>query len=228
MTSFGCVPLASVCPWARCVDAITSPSSSARQTPTAHASWPIATCRNPGSSPARKRSSTFSSNRRMSSISRKNSRSRSFETAPFFSTFATGLQCTLGRMSLAADWDELQQSLPERWGTAHLRLTVADEGQSERVAALLGPTNPGRRANVIRFYAARRGEGHSPEIIRRLLERIDAEGIRGELEMVGTDEAAAAEQIVRPKLVAAWDTAVAGLPADWSDLYVEVELESSD
>ena len=33
MTSFGCVPLASVCPCARCVEAITSPSSSARQTP---------------------------------------------------------------------------------------------------------------------------------------------------------------------------------------------------
>src|SRR6476660_5557564 len=185
MTSFGCVPFANVCPCARCVDAITSPSSSARQTPTAHASWPIATCRKPGSSPARKRSSTFSSNRRMSSISRKNSRSCSSETAPFFSTFATGLQCTLGRMSLAADWDELQQSLHEGWGVAQLRLTLADDGDSERAAALLGPANPGRRGKVIRFYAARRGEGRSPEIVRRLLEGIDADGIRGELELVG-------------------------------------------
>ena len=33
MTSFGCVPFASVCPCARCVEAKTSPSSIARQTP---------------------------------------------------------------------------------------------------------------------------------------------------------------------------------------------------
>ena len=44
------------------------------------ASWPIATCRNPGSSPARKRSSTLSSNRRMSSISRKKPRRASRDT----------------------------------------------------------------------------------------------------------------------------------------------------
>src|SRR5512133_1283045 len=189
MTSFGCVPLASVWPCARCVEAITSPSSSARQTPTAHASWPIATWRKPGSSPARNRSSTFSSKRRMSSISRKNSRSSSSEIDPLFSTFATGLQCTLGPMSLVADWEELQRSLPEDWGTARLRLTVADEDDCERAAALLGPANPGRRGKVIRVFAARRGAGPSPETLRSLLARLDAERIQGELELVGSDEA---------------------------------------
>jgi len=131
-------------------------------------------------------------------------------------------------MSLAADWDELQQSLPEGWGTANLRLTVSDEARCERAAALLGPANPGRRGNVIRFYAAQRGAGHSPDIIYRLLARLDTDGIRGELELVGSDQAAAAPEVVRPKLVVAWDEAVAGLPPDWTDLYVEVELESSD
>ena len=131
-------------------------------------------------------------------------------------------------MSLAADWDELQQSLPEGWGTANLRLTVPDEGRCERAAALLGPANPGRRGNAIRFYAAQRGAGQSPDIIHRLLARLDADGIRGELELVGSDEAAAAPDVARPKLVVAWDEAVAGLPPDWTDLYVEVELESSD
>ena len=131
-------------------------------------------------------------------------------------------------MSLAADWEELQQSLPEGWGTANLRLTVPEESRSERAAALLGPANPGRRGNVIRFYAAQRGAGHSPDIIRRLLARLDADGIRGELELVGSDLAPAAPDVVQPKLVVAWDEAVAGLPPDWTDLYVEVELESSD
>src|SRR5690242_2976034 len=89
MTAFGCVPRASVCPWARWVEAKTSPSSIAWQTPTATASWPIATCRKPGSSPARKRSSTFSSKRLIRSISRRNSRSRSSERPRLVSTFAT-------------------------------------------------------------------------------------------------------------------------------------------
>src|SRR5947207_4545049 len=91
MIAFGCVPRASVCPWARCVEAKTSPSSSAWQTPTATPSWPIATCRNPGSSPARKRSSTFSSNRLIRSISRRKVRSRCSLSVPFRSTLATGL-----------------------------------------------------------------------------------------------------------------------------------------
>ena len=131
-------------------------------------------------------------------------------------------------MSLAADWDELQRGLPESWGTANLRLTVPDAGVGERAAALLGPANPGKRGNVIRFYSARRGAGHSPDIIRRLLERLDKDGIRGELEIVGSQEAEVALQVDHPKLVTAWDEAISGLPPDWSDLYVELELVSSD
>jgi len=131
-------------------------------------------------------------------------------------------------MSLAADWDQLQSGLPESWGTARLRLTITDEADCDRAAALLGPANPGRRGKVIRFYAARRGAGHSPEIIRRLLERIDARGIRGELELLGVDDAEPSPEISRSTLVATWDAAIAGLPPDWSDLYVELELVSSD
>jgi hypothetical protein len=131
-------------------------------------------------------------------------------------------------MSLVADWEELQRSLPEDWGTARLRLTVADEDDCERAAALLGPANPGRRGKVIRVFAARRGAGPSPETLRSLLARLDAEGIQGELELVGADEAEAKQVISRTTLVATWDAAVAGLPPDWSDLYAELELVSSD
>jgi hypothetical protein len=131
-------------------------------------------------------------------------------------------------MSLAADWVELQQGLPEDWGTARLRLTVPDEGTCERAAALLGPANPGRRGNIIRFYGTRRGAGPSPDIVHRLLARLDVEGIRGELEVVGVDEAAEAQAISRSTLVETWDAAVTALPPDWSDLYAEVELVSSD
>ena len=94
MTALTCVPLAIVCPWARWVDAITSSGSSAAITPEATASWPMQTCRKPGSSPARKRSSTFSSKRRISSISRKSSRSRSSESTSGAATVRGGLFST--------------------------------------------------------------------------------------------------------------------------------------
>src|SRR5918992_1292802 len=132
MTSLGWVPFASVCPCARCVEAITSPSSSARQTPTATASWPMATWRKPGSSPARKRSSTFSSNRRMSSISRKKSRRSSGESVPFFSTLAIPVQSMLGPVRLADQFRELESRLPGDWADVRVALVVDDSSQVER------------------------------------------------------------------------------------------------
>jgi hypothetical protein len=131
-------------------------------------------------------------------------------------------------MSLAGDWEELERGLPEGWGTTRLRLTIPDEGDCDRASALLGPANPGRRGKVIRFFAARRGAGPSPDAIQSLLARLDAEGIHGELELVGVDEAEAEPEISRSTLVQTWDVAISGLPPDWSDLYVELELVSSD
>jgi hypothetical protein len=131
-------------------------------------------------------------------------------------------------MSLAGDWQELERDLPEGWSTARLRLTIPDEGDCDQAAALLGPANPGRRGKVIRFFAARRGAGASPEAIRSLLRRLDQRGIQGELELVGTDQAEPEPEISRSTLVATWDTAIAALPPDWSDLYAELELVSSD
>jgi hypothetical protein len=81
---------------------------------------------------------------------------------------------------------------------------------------------------VIRVFTARRGAGPSPESLRGLLARLDAEGIQGALELVGTDEAEAEQVISRSTVVATWDAAVAALPPDWSDLYGELELVSSD
>jgi hypothetical protein len=131
-------------------------------------------------------------------------------------------------MSLVGDWQEVERSLPEGWENARLRLTIPDEGDCDRAAALLGPANPGRRGKVIRFFTARRGAGPSSEMIRNLLRRIDAQGITGELELVGVDAAEAEAVIHRETLAATWDAAIGALPPDWSDLYAEVELVSSD
>jgi hypothetical protein len=131
-------------------------------------------------------------------------------------------------VSLVDQWQAIERGLPEGWGNARLRLTAAEEGQCERAAALLGPATPGRHRRVISFFAARRGAGPSPDLVVRLLQRLDREGIEGDLELVGSDVSEAAAATVPSTFVEAWERELAALPDDWSDLYIEVELFSSD
>jgi len=145
-------------------------------------------------------------------------------------------------MRLVEQFRRLTSSLPDGWQSIRLRLTAGDERDAARAAALLGPTNPGRRGKVINFTTARRGAGIGPDQIRVLLRRLDAEGVQGELELVGFEDAAALAPVRavvpadtvpsangRPSALAeAWDAAAAALPPDWSDLYAELELDSSD
>jgi hypothetical protein len=131
-------------------------------------------------------------------------------------------------MRLVEQWQEIERALPEGWTDARLRLTVTNEMEAERAAALLGPFNPFRRGKLIRFSVARRGAGLGPEHVRRLLRRLDEEWIEGELELVAAAEPAPTETPSRATLAESWDAAVTALPSDWSDLYAEVELYSSD
>jgi len=125
-------------------------------------------------------------------------------------------------------FNAIERELPDQWAAARLRLDVADDGRCDRAAALLGPANPGRRDKHIRFAAARRGAGIGPEAARRLLRRLDQEGIAGDLVLVGADEGPAEELRARPRLSDVWETGVAALPPDWSDVYAEVRLDSTD
>ncbi len=81
---------------------------------------------------------------------------------------------------------------------------------------------------MITFFAATRGAGVSPGRIRALLQRLDRERIDGRLELVGTSEEAVLPVRELEPFAAAWDVGLAALPEDWSDLYAEVELASSD
>ena len=131
-------------------------------------------------------------------------------------------------MALLEQWREIQAQLPDRWATARLSLVIEDEADCDRAAFLLGPVNPGRRGKQIRFRAGRGGLGPSPNLVGRLLARLDAERIDGSVELLGVDELPEAAPIIRPSLAAAWDQEVARLPPDWSDLYCEVRLTSTD
>jgi hypothetical protein len=131
-------------------------------------------------------------------------------------------------MGLGEQWQAIKKGLDPRWSDARLVLTIDDESKRKRAAALLAPASPGLRGKSISFHTARGGTGVGPEAVRRMLRRLDEEGIAGTLELVATDEAQPELVSPRASLAAGWDAALAVLPADWSDLLCEIELTSSD
>jgi len=138
------------------------------------------------------------------------------------------------RVTLGRQWRRVQTRLPEDWVHARLALTVADPRQVDRTTALLGPLTPGRAGNVVRFEVTRRGDAQSPAAVDRALGRLDAERIRGTLEMVETQDSVAARQEPAAvlaqdvPLVEEWDRLVAKLADDWTDVFAEIRLTSSD
>jgi hypothetical protein len=131
-------------------------------------------------------------------------------------------------VSLAEQWKAIEQGLDPRWSDARLDLRIDDPARRDRAAALLAPASPGRMDASVRFVAARGGTGVGPEALRRMLRRIDAEGIAGTLALLGSADAPEHAVLARASLAADWDAAVAVLPSDWSDLLCELDLTSSD
>jgi hypothetical protein len=128
---------------------------------------------------------------------------------------------------LVEQWNQVQSGLDPSWSDVRLSLRIDNERARERAVALLAPAGPGRSGVMVRFYVTRSGRGLGPEAARRLLGRIDAERIRGQLTLMGTSEAEAPQEVARPKLAAEWRAALEMLPSDWSDLVAELELDSS-
>jgi len=124
-------------------------------------------------------------------------------------------------MKLGEAWDQLRDG----WSEARIRVVLDEPGRADRAAQLLAPLQPVRaEPDVLSFRVA----GHGDQV-RRLLERLDAERIRGRLELLSSDPAAApTPEKTSSTLRESWDAALATLPADWSDLLGEVELDSSD
>src|SRR4051794_12422474 len=82
-------------------------------------------------------------------------------------------------MCLVDQWQVIRSNLPEGWDTAQLRLTADD--QPARVAAMLAPAGAGRHGSVVTFTVGRGGVGSSADLVRRLLARLDAERLGGDL-----------------------------------------------
>ena len=139
-------------------------------------------------------------------------------------------------MALAERCDEILRGLPRGWSLAHLELTVDRDEDADRAALVLAPATPGRTGRSFHFYVhgGSAGLAPTPELVRRVLQRLEEEGIAGRLELVHEEPAPAAvaptgrsDRGPRP-LAAQWDELTQRLPSDWSDLYGEIELDSSD
>ena len=131
-------------------------------------------------------------------------------------------------MALVDQWNTIQKGLDPRWSDAQVVLTVDDAAHAERASALLAPAGPGRLGATIRFHVVSDGSGVGPEAVRRLLRRVDAEGIAGSLELVAASGRTTAPTVARTTLADSWDAALAVLPVDWSDLLCELGVTSSD
>ena len=128
-------------------------------------------------------------------------------------------------MKLEDQWHETETGLPEDWSTVALSLMIAEDDRADRAALILAPFTPGRRGSWFRFQVRREQDPV------RVLRRLDEEGIRGLLDLVETQTAAPpkpAEVERKRTLVEQWDEFVSKLPPDWSDIYAEVELDSTD
>ncbi len=131
-------------------------------------------------------------------------------------------------MSLVERWNHVESGLEPGWTEATLSIEIVDPQARAKAAALLGPAGPGLSGNTLRFTISTRGNGVGPDVVRRLLRRIDGEGIPGRLELVASAVATVTEPAIAPHTLSeSWDAALTVLPADWSDLLAELELDSS-
>jgi hypothetical protein len=131
-------------------------------------------------------------------------------------------------MGLVEQWRRIRSELPEEWGEAKLNLSVERDEQRPRAAALLGPAGPGRLGDDLRVSVHRAGGGIGPDQADKLLGKLDAERIRGDLSLVTVGEREQRREAPREQLAEVWGRTLETLPADWSDLLCELELASSD
>ncbi len=127
-------------------------------------------------------------------------------------------------------WEDVRRALPRGWHTASLTLTVDDRDGAERAALVLGPAAPGRRDSTFQLHVARAATPGYPsaDLLRRVLARLDGEGIGGRLSASASDQAAAGEEEASGPLASQWGALLAVLPADWSHLLAQLDLDSSD
>jgi hypothetical protein len=138
-------------------------------------------------------------------------------------------------MALADRVDEMLRGLPRGWERARIELSVEEEDEADRASLILAPATPGRSGSTFTVYVhgGTQRLAPTPELVRRVVARLDTEGIRGRVRLAGHEDATEAPMPTEApedhgSLAGSWDALLRRLPPDWSDLYAEVELDSTD
>ena len=144
-------------------------------------------------------------------------------------------------MALADRVDEIVRGLPRGWERARVELTVEEPEDADRASLLLASATPGRQGRSFTLYVHGETSGLMPTagLVKRVVGRLDTAGIRGRVRLVSHEEPVTREEPSPPapagqqegepeKLAPSWDGLLRRLPSDWSDLYAEVELDSTD
>lgn len=139
-------------------------------------------------------------------------------------------------MALAERADEIVRGLPRDWERARLDLTLEEADDADHAALILAPATPGRSGAsfTLHVHDGTKGLAPTPQLVKRVLSRLDEAGIRARLRLTDAERrpaeapAAPAPAPEQATLAASWDALVRRLPPDWSDLYGEIELDSSD
>lgn len=138
-------------------------------------------------------------------------------------------------MALADRVDEMLRGLPRGWERARIELSVEEEDEADRASLILAPATPGRSGSTFTVYVHGGSQplAPTPELVRRVVARLDTEGIRGRVRLAGHEDATETPMPAEApedhgSLAGSWDALVRRLPPDWSDLYAEVELDSTD
>ena len=138
-------------------------------------------------------------------------------------------------MKLVDQWRTIEDSLPPGWGDVRLTLTTEQPSDLARAAQVLGSINVGKVGSALVFQVRRTAGPQGPHAAKRLFERLDRDRTWCHLELshveaAATVPAAPASEVAPADVSVAdsWDTALAPLPNDWTDLLCELEIGSSD
>ena len=138
-------------------------------------------------------------------------------------------------MKLVDQWRTIEDSLPSGWEDVRLMLTTEQPSDLPRATQVLGSINAGKVGSALVFHVRRAGGHQGPQAAKRLFERLDDDRTWCHLQQ--THVQATETTLVTPtaeaplataSMAGSWDTALAPLPSDWTDLLCELEIESSD
>jgi hypothetical protein len=137
-------------------------------------------------------------------------------------------------MKLVDQWHAIEAELPDGWDEVRLTLTTEQPSGLPRAAQVLGPINAGKVGSTLVFDVRRSAGPQGAQTVTRLFGRLDDERTwctiaQSDVRVATAPDAAEAAVAApeKPSVAASWDTALAPLPSDWTDLLCELEIESS-